>query len=396
MEIWRHYSLSDKCMKILLINYEFPPLGGGAGNATKYIAKELAALGNEVRVLTAWFPGENERELVDGYIVHRVKCLREKKDRSSMKEMLSFVREAIRFVPSLFQEFTPEKTISFFALPTGVVAHYIKRKYRTPYVLSLRGGDVPGFLLKDLWLHHVVTLPFTWIIWKASESIVANSKSLQVLSQKTGNTVAHRVEYIPNGVDTTVYFPDVSKRNKNILKILFVGRLTRQKGVIYILEAGKVLLNKYSNLRGKFSVDIAGDGPLRAELEDFVKKNSLTDIVTSSGWISKKDLPTRYQESDLFVFPSFEEGMPNVLLEAIAAGLPSIVSNIGGNDELVFQRRNGFLFEKTDDIAEYIYQLLSDESLRENMGKEAAQIAKTMSWSLVAKAYLELLQKNGQ
>jgi glycosyltransferase involved in cell wall biosynthesis len=78
-------------MRILLINYEFPPLGGGAGNATKNVAKELTVLGHEVLVLTTWFEGLPENSFTDNYRIIRIKSRRKRVDRSNPIEMLSFI-----------------------------------------------------------------------------------------------------------------------------------------------------------------------------------------------------------------------------------------------------------------------------------------------------------------
>ena len=100
-------------MRILLINYEFPPLGGGAGNATQNIARQLALLGHKVLVFTTWFSGCLLDETIDGYRVVRVKSKRLHVDRSNIFEMFHFAWRAIIEGRSIVKEFNPDITISF-------------------------------------------------------------------------------------------------------------------------------------------------------------------------------------------------------------------------------------------------------------------------------------------
>jgi len=104
-------------MRLLLINYEFPPLGGGAGNATQNIARELAHAEHSVLVLTTWFHGCAEDEMVDGYRLIRLRAKRSRADRSNIFEMFHFAWRAIIDGRDVVKEFKPDATISFFAIP---------------------------------------------------------------------------------------------------------------------------------------------------------------------------------------------------------------------------------------------------------------------------------------
>jgi glycosyltransferase involved in cell wall biosynthesis len=378
-------------MRLLLINYEFPPLGGGAGNATKNIARELVSLGHEVLVLTTWFKDLAEKETVDGYSIVRVKSARARVDRSSPLEMLSFVRHAAHAVPAIMKEFESQGVISFFALPSGLVAYHIKKRYGVPYIVSLRGGDVPGFLKKDLWKLHLLSAPLVPFIWKNAKAIVANSRGLQELAQKTASRFKKTVEYVPNGVDMSMFHPETSERKPNQFKILFVGRLTRQKGVTYIIDTCRTLLERKPELKGILKCEVIGDGPLFAELVDQAKESGLGDTVIFSGWGSRDYVPKAYQSSDVFVLPSFEEGMPNVVLEAISSGLPVIASKIGGNEELVVNGKNGFLFERHEEIPKFMLALIEDSELRKRFSNESVIMARMFDWKKVALGYEQLI-----
>lgn len=372
-------------MNILLINYEFPPLGGGAGNATKNIAREMALSGQSVLVVTTGFEGLPREQLVDGYKIIRVPSLRKRKDRSTLIEMLHFVWCAIRQTGPDISQFKPDTTVSFFAVPTGIFALYLKMKYKIPYILSLRGGDVPGFLPKNLKYHHILSAPLTRVIWKRSLDIVANSKGLQELAKKTAHRLGMDVKYIPNGVNDNEFFPDPEKASSLKLKLIFVGRLTEQKGVTFLIQAIQAL-------KGAVQCDIVGDGPLRESLENEVNDRGLKDSITFHGWIARSELATFYQKADVFVLPSYEEGMPNVILEAMASGLAIVATDIGGNEELVDQGVNGFLYTDHSQLASLLQKFIDNPSLSKEFGLASASKSQTFSWKLVAEKYIQLCQ----
>lgn len=388
MEIWRH----ETKMKILLINYEFPPLGGGAGNATQNIARELVRAGHNVIVLTTWFSGYLEDEIVDGYRVVRVKSKRVCVDRSNVFEMFHFVWRAIIDGCDVVKEFKPDVTISFFAIPSGLVAWYFKKKFGVPYIVSLRGGDVPGFLPENLKWHHILSAPLTTLVWKNATHIVANSEGLRVLADKTASRYGKKVMMIPNGVNRDVFNPHIGDAQKSKTKILLVGRLTEQKGVTYIIDAVNEILKTRSVLKGNITCDIIGDGPLREVLEKKVKELDLGDTIVFHGWVPRERLPSFYQKADVFTLPSSDEGMPNVVLEAMASGLPIITTFVPGSEELVVEGENGMLVKDRTNLTPAILDFLDHREKWQAMGRASLERSKKFDWSKIAGEYVDLLQ----
>lgn len=379
-------------MRLLLINYEFPPLGGGAGNATKHIAKELARMGHNVLVLSTWFRELPEQETIDGYKIIRIHSRRKRIDRSNPIEMLHFIWCAIREGPTLIKSFSPEAMFSFFAIPSGVVAWYFKRKFGIPYIVSLRGGDVPGFLPKNLKWWHIFSSPLTALVWKHANVVVANSIGLKELAEKTARKFGKDVAYIPNGVDMELFSPSRDK-TKNGFKILFVGRLIEQKGVWYLLEGLAHIRDHNATLFKRISCDIVGDGPLRGELEQLSHTLSLENVVKFPGWISRDNLPVLYRSASVFVLPSFDEGMPNVILEAMASGLPIIATDIKGNNELIRNGVNGFLYKHHEELPGALIKLIENPVSSERMGEESRKKSIDYIWSHVARSYDALLKQ---
>jgi glycosyltransferase involved in cell wall biosynthesis len=137
---------------------------------------------------------------------------------------------------------------------------------------------------------------------------------------------------------------------------------------------------------------IVGDGPLREDLESQAKKLQLLSSVRFLG--HQTDVSKFYSIADLFVLPSKTEGMSNSLLEAMAAGLPVVASNVGGNKDVIRDQQSGFLvdWEDTTLCAETLLTLLSDMELRQRIGNAARRQVSAFAMSNVAQRYHGLYQ----
>lgn len=377
-------------MRILLINYEFPPLGGGAGNSTMHIAKSYAKRGHEVLVLTTWFEGLEREEQEGSLKVVRVRSLRKRKDRSNPLEMLDYVRQALKEKERVMN-FKPDFSIGFMALPSGIPAYYYKKKYDIPYVLSIQGGDVPGFLPNEklLTLYHHVSAPLTELVWKQAFKIVANSEGLMHLAQKTGNKIGKEIVSFPNGVDTEYFRPGAATNKGVPVKLLFVGRFSRQKGLDDLMKVAALLKERCP--KNSFVLELVGDGPEKPMLEKMIHEYDLRKLVRLSPWCSKDELLTKYQGADIFLLTSHEEGMPNVLSEAMACGLPVVSTLVRGCDELIEDGRNGYLTEpgNVEQFAEKVHELIRDSQKREAFSKCGLKKTSNYSWDAVGEFYIE-------
>lgn len=373
-------------MRILALNYEFPPLGGGAGNATAHISQELTRLGCEVAVVTAGYGDLPSPETVGGVTVHRVRALRSRLDQSTPLEMASFVLAAAVPVLRIARRFKPEVTHVYFAVPTGPLGLLLKRVMGIPYLLSLRGGDVPGFLPGTLDRLHRWSAPVNRLVWQGAGAIVANSAGLQALAQRSAGR--HTVQMVPNGVDIETYAPG-APREGDRLRLLFAGRLVEQKGVRHILEAAAQLR---TGPGVPVEVVVVGAGPEEAALRRLAGALGVAQQVRFAGWVSRAAMPQEYRSADVFVLPSYEEGMANVVLEAMASGLPVVTTDIYGNRDLITDQQEGILIPPGDSraLAGALGALAADAGLRRTMGARARARAEQFAWARTAAAYLEL------
>ena len=371
-------------MRILLVSYEYPPVGAGAATAGRAIAKALTELGHEVVVLTGRFKGLPRRVDDHGIIIHRIPSLRRRMDRSDVKEMASFLAAGLLFAPALIRTHRVEGAIVFFSVPCGPIGLLGRWMCGVPYIISLRGGDVPGTEPSLNFLHRFLR-PIRRTVLKNSIAIVANSNGLRKMAETAD---PFPVQVIPNGVDTRFFIPARSKpvRNESTLRILFVGRFRQQKNLPF-------LFRQVAHLPpATFELHLVGDGPEKQRLEGLALKLGIASAVTWHGWISPGALPQIYQSADCLVNPSLYEGMSNVVLEAMACGVPVIASRVPGNDELVLDGDTGFLFDLRKPAA-LVSALtkLRDAGLRRRMGTLARnRAANFCSWNNVARQYVEL------
>jgi glycosyltransferase involved in cell wall biosynthesis len=372
----------------MLINYEYPPLGGGAGNATERLAHEFASLNCEVLVLTSSFKELAAYETAHGFAIRRVPALRRRAESSNPLEMLSFMASACVWALKEAKQFKPDRVIAFFGIPSGPVGLLLKLIYGVPYIVSLRGGDVPGFQPYDLALYHKAAAPVIRALWRQARKVVANSVGLLALAQRFEPQTA--IEIIPNGVDAQFFKPDETGRGSDpaTTRLLFVGRLVYQKGVDILLKALSLVSHDLC-----WSLDVIGDGPLRLELEQMVLRLGLTNRVFFRNWLPRSEILAYYQQSDALILPSRDEGMSNVALEAMASGLPVIASHISGNEECVKDGITGFLVpkESVQALHQAIVRIMSDHDLRKNMGRQGRKtVLEHYTWEKTAKAYLDL------
>ena len=373
-------------MRILILNSEYPPIGGGAGNASANLARCLADLGHEVSVVTARFGDQPHLEKSTNLTVIRIPTLRRKQDRSGALEQIVFILSASFWTLRLIRQLKPDVTLAFFGVPSGAVTLFIKLVTKIPYVVSLRGGDVPGFRPYDFGTYHKLIAPLLRIIWKQASAIVANSNGLRELAVQFD--ARFEIPVIPNGVDLELYRTDA--RSAAMPRLFSVGRIVHQKGLDLAMHA----LAGLKELSWEWR--IAGDGPQLDALKLLAQKLGIADRVQFLGWQAREQLIEQYHWSNLFLFPSRHEGMPNAVLEAMASGLPVIASRIAGSEELVSNGETGFLFpsEDIEALRDALRKLISDTVLRQTMGNVARRhMEERYSWAATAKQYALLLEK---
>jgi glycosyltransferase involved in cell wall biosynthesis len=378
-------------MRILMLNHEFPPVGGGAGNACACIAHELARMGVEVTVVTSAFRDLPRREESSCLRLIRVPVPRRVALEASSFEVSCFAPSGLLAAVRSAYRHRPDVVHAFFGVPSGAMAWAMNGATGLPYLISFRGRDVHGG--KDPAAGGIAgpLKVVSRIAWRRASALVANSKGLRDLAQTVDPRVSVRV--IPNGVDVVRFSPGAPDSSAGgPLRLLFVGRLEPYKGIETLLEAAGQLRGRTSR---NLALDLVGDGSLRDHLPEVARRLGLQDMVRFCGLAPPDRMPDVYRQADVFVLPSIVEGMPNVILEAMASGLPVVATRIPGSDELVEPGRTGFLVPPGDAqaLAEAVSRLAEQPDLRRVMSTDARLEAQRRSWNRVTEAYLSIYRE---
>ncbi len=375
--------VSGFTMKVLIINYEFPPVGSGAGIASSYLAKHLTKLCNDVLVMTSQFGDLSKIDKIDGYRVYRIPVLRKRIDRCSVLEMVTFIMSGLWYAPNLAKDFKPDMIYAYFGIPSGPIALWLKILYGIPYIVFLRGGDVPGFQKNELHFYHFLLTPLIKLIWEKAYKIIAINKGFKdKVRELTGKA---KVVTIPNGIDKTLFFKNPCQNNAAQIRIITVGRLATQKRFDILIDAIKKLIE--NGCTRSFIVEIVGEGPKKNMLRRQVNSLRLSNYIRFLGRIDRNEIADKYRSSDVFALTSTYEGMSNAMLEALACGLPVVASDLPSNREIVKDGNNGFLFppENSEILAERLNLLIKDDILRDKMSKMAVETSVKFDWVEIAR-----------
>ncbi len=364
-------------MNILMLNYEFPPLGGGAAPISYSMAKQLVKEGHSVDVVTAGFKGLPSFEKKEGINIHRVNCLRSKKEICHPHEMLSYVISAYFFTKKLIKNNNYDINHTHFIIPTAIVSYFLRNKL--PYVITCHGSDVPGYNPDRFKFLEFVLLPF----WKkiVNRSLMVTSPS-KFLAKLIGKNSFKRVKVINNGFNPGTF--NLNKKNK---KILVVTRMFERKGVQYFIESLKGL-----NLK-EWEVNVVGEGPFKKKVLELKEKFGLE--VNILGYVSNQKLKQLYEESSIFVFPSIREDFPVVLLEAMNAGCAIITTNSTGCPEVVGDAGIKVKPESPDALKTALTRLMKSPALIKSYGRKSYKRAKQFDWKLIIKEYFKAYKKIG-
>lgn len=377
-------------MNILVISHEFPPIGGGGANACYHLSKECAELGHSITVVTSAYKALPREEVINGIRIIRVKALRKKEDKSTFLEMYTYLSSAFFRINKMLKKERYDLAWVFFGIPSGPLGLYVKLRYGIPYVIRFGGGDIPGAQKRFIAIYKLLS-PIIRKVWGNANALVANSEELKrkaLLFERR-----FPVDVIPNGVDCDFYaktrkiFGEMTKDNE-IINILFVSRLIQGKGLQYIVPH---MERMNQECKKKIHLTIVGDGPYREELKRITLEAKVSDYISFEGKKKKEELFFYYQEADLFILPSESEGMPNVVLEAMAMGLPIVMTPCGGSKELI--QDNGYVVP-IEKFVDTVIDLCNDEQSRISMGKKSEMLARTrFGWKEKAEEYINLMEK---
>jgi glycosyltransferase involved in cell wall biosynthesis len=336
-------------MKILVLCYEYPPLGGGGGRVAQAVAEQMVRRGHEVRVQTAALGWQSVRETIGGVEVFRKASGRRVPDTCTVREMGQYV--VTSFLPTLrhIRTWKPDIIHAHFAVPTGALAWAAHRITGIPYVLTAHLGDVPGGVPEQTDRLFKFIDPFARRIWRDAAAATAVSSFVQELAERAyGRTVTR----ILNGIEHH-QAPPVPRESDRIRQLLFIGRFNAQKNPVFLIDA-------LAELRGvSWHLTMIGDGPLRDKVQARIAHRMLGDRVTCTGWLDPEAVQRFLADADILCMPSLSEGMPVAAIEALAHGVAIVASDIPGMLDVVEHGVNGYLAPIEGPVDAFVRKLQS-------------------------------------
>jgi len=256
----------------------------------------------------------------------------------------------------------------------GLPGKILSKKLNIPLVYTVHGcglkaiTDMYGKSLKSKILYFTENILQTKI--RYNSEITVDSSFLKY------KNINNNIQVIPNGVDIEKY-DEVKAKKSDKFKIIFVGRIHPQKGLTYLLDALNIIKNGNPLNLKNVEVHIIGSGELERRLKQKSQVLGLNEIIKFRGKIYGEELIREYKSAHLFVLPSLYEGQPLTLLEAWAAKLPVIVTDVGGNKDFIITDENGYIIpaKNVKELAQTLLKVINNKNLK-NMGEKGYKLVK--------------------
>ena len=376
-------------MRILMLNNEFPPLGGGTGTVNRAIVQRLAQSPDlEIELITSALGKRFEQEpLADRITLFKVPVNNRNLHHSSNRELLTYAARALPFALKRHRARPYDFCFAWSAVPAGGVALALRRMGGPRYLVRVCGPDSPGFEQRYGPLYPILR-PTIKAVWHGAEVVVAKCEGEADMIRRIDSRV--KITLVPNGVDLAAFTP-APIGDGGPLRVLCVARLIERKGQHYLIEAVKRLVDAGLDV----TLDLIGTGDALEANRQQADRLGVADRVRFVGYVPREDIAARYAAAHVFVLPSYNEGMSVATLEAMAAGLPVIITRTGGTTELVEEDVNGLAFDWADvsTLVAHLKRFALDRALARSMGAASRQRAALFSWDAATQTYLQLLRQ---
>lgn len=379
-------------MRILALNYEYPPLGGGGGIAHQDLLEALARQ-HEILLLTTHFRGLKQRETRRGVRMLRLPVLgRTDLPTASIRSMLTYVPAALVAGLRTITTFKPDVIHAFFAVPSGLPAVLLGRLFHVPTVVTLVGADVyDPDPTAGIATHRTPGLR------TVIRGVIRSATARTAISEDTKRRAMlyhgapADVLTIPLGFVAPA--PPVARapddRTPPLFRLLTIGRLIPRKGTQDLLLALALLK------RSQVTLDIIGDGPLRDALERQASELGLEHVVRFRGAVSEQEKWGALARAHCFVSASHYEGFGMVFLEAMHVGLPIVATDKGGQTDILTTGENALLVppEQPAQLAAALALLIDTPELRGRLAAANRRKGENYRMDRISARYVELFER---
>lgn len=319
--------------KILKITNSYPHLKNQyAGVFVKKQADSLEKIGYDVTVINpmpkkigVFFKDYNEKDNKEINVIRP--RFRQLPSNLGFLISLPFFYYSVKKSLKKNQSYTPDLIHAHWGTPSGITAVMIGKKYKVPVVITLRGSDVNKYPKKN------------FIVKMITFHALRNADKILTVSEKLKNDIILEYKIDQEKIETVYNGVNLTKFNKNTSKVLseehpyllFVGSLKKEKGIFELIAA----FEKIKEFHPNYKLKIIGTGKEKRNIEKYISLNNLESEIILLGSIQNDNLKEWYSNSEFVVLPSYSEGLPNVLVEAIACGKKVIGTDVGGIPEII-------------------------------------------------------------
>jgi glycosyltransferase involved in cell wall biosynthesis len=376
--------------RILIFAAYFHPHVGGYEKIVYELSRRLAQRDYEIDILTCNTEKAPAYEELDGIHIYRLPCWNALNSLYPIPKPYPTSFKILRRLLHKNYDVVNTQTRFFITSFLGLIFAKLKR---TPLVHTEHGtrhSIVPNKVI-DL-ISRAYDHSIGARIVKSAKINIGVSEAAREFLKHLG---AANAQVIYNGIDTSIFKrEDTNFRRKlgissDAMVITFVGRLIYAKGVQDLISA----FSKVKDTAPQAKLLIVGDGPYRVELEKLAHQTDCHSSILFLGQKNQAELVEILSTTDIFVNPSYSEGLPTSVMEAASIGLPLIATDVGGTREIITTDKTGILVEARDvgQLAEELCLLLANAELREKLGENARILAeRKFNWDKITEEYIKL------
>jgi len=353
---------------------EFPPDLGGISYYVYGLSRRLMKHGHDVTVITRGNWRRSCHNEVDGISIYRIQFI------PSYPSL--FGLHGI-WVSKLFKSLEP--SIDLLHVHGSLVPVINTSR---PFVFTAHGTlkkDIDNMPIRSL--HFLAVKALSKQLFNAERRLLDRADVITAVSCSCEEEIRayhgldKRVVVIPPGIDSK-YFVPAEDRVKGNTYVLYTGRLETRKGLVDLIKAAKYVCHKYPDI--KFV--LTGKGTAEGHLRRLVRKLGVKRSFYFAGYVDRDALLEYYQNAAIYVLPSYYEGLPATLLEAMSCGIPSVATNVEGISEVITDGETGLLVppRNPERLAEAMLELLGCEKLRKKVGFRARKyIEDNYDWEII-------------
>jgi len=306
-----------------------------------------------------------ERKIISFNITHRASY-------KTFMRIVNYIDTQLKFLRYVVEISKKTDCFIFFIGGEGLFIPIITLKLLRKNVILMPGGIITkGYSIKrdplSKFLMVLVNINFC-----LADRLIIYSRGM--IQEANLGKYQHKIIIAhEHSVDLTKF--TVFKKFDERTKIVgYIGRLSEEKGVLNLIEAMPLVLKRIEDIH----FVICGDGVLADGIKKIIKAKNLEAYVKLTGWISHEDVPRYLNEFRILVLPSFTEGLPNIMLEAMACGTPVLATSVGAIPDIIMESRTGFLLTSNNPkhIAERIVEILDKPEILEKVSISAYRYVK--------------------